>query len=98
IMANPEMVLVGDLGGTNCRIGVATAGGIVEKHIVPTPTDPDRLFYELGSALRYFADRYEVTEGAIGMPGPVQLVGGDYLVGPFNNVADINEPFNLGER
>lgn len=92
-------MLVGDLGGTNCRVGVANAEGLVDHETVPTPQDPDQLFSVIGEQILRFADRYpQIRRGAFGIPGPIDRSGDLPLVTAMANVANWKEPFEINER
>lgn len=96
---NSDLIVVGDVGGTNCRTAVVGPEGLVcEPDIVPTPHDPGELFQLLGSRILYLADRYGAATGALGMPGPIKRRAGTVAVGPFKNIAGVNEPFDLEEQ
>lgn len=97
-MAAPELAVVGDIGGTNMRIGVATAQGLIEQEIVPTPHDPDQFFNVLGGLMLNYVQSRGAKLGAVGFPGPVKVSKEGITAGPFENIAGLNEAFDINER
>lgn len=104
-MKTPELALVGDVGGTNLRIGVATidretgrAVMVDQYENVSTPNDPDLFFHAMGDAIFRKIELFpELRDGAVGFPGPVDIQPNGTTVGPLTNIA-FKEKFNLGER
>ncbi len=99
-MAVPEVVFVGNAGGTSMRFGIGTEHGLLHNQKIETPTDPDKFFWAIGeAALRYMHCRPDITTGAVGFPGPVRIKPDGIAVGPFVNIPGLGtEPFDIGER
>lgn len=98
VVIQPKIALVGDIGGTCMRIGVASEDTLIDHAIVRTPHDPDEFFQVLGHVITGFVELYSVDNGAIGFPGPVKADYNGVTVGPLPNVAGIEEAFNVNER
>lgn len=101
-MANPEInaAIVGDIGGTNMRVGVATMRGVIDSRTEPTPEGSDQFFDVLGGLVEAYAVDYDLDIAAIGFPGPVEMSGDGYhgIIGPMVNVAGLNDTFDLVEE
>lgn len=105
-MAHSELAIVGDIGGTNMRLGIGRldpetgrAHLIHDPEIQPTPLDPDRFFSSLAKSVTVLLDQYpEIKDGAIGFPGPVAVGSERTMVGPITNIASLRQPFDLSER
>ena len=97
-MAHPELALVGDIGGTNMRLGVASKDGLVEGRVVPTPSDPDEFFRTIGETITYFMTDHDIKVGAIGFPGPVKITPDGIKVGPITNIPALNEAFDINRE
>lgn len=97
-MSAPERVFVGDIGGTNMRLGVACAEGLLEYEIVSTPKDPDEFFRVVGNTVLRLGSVYDFDVGAIGFPGPVRITSEGISVGPLTNIPSLDEPFDVNER
>jgi predicted NBD/HSP70 family sugar kinase len=97
-MPAPEIAVVGDIGGTNMRVGVASVEGWLDEEIVPTPHDPDHFFKVLGGQMLKYIDKYDAKIGAVGFPGPVRVTPEGITAGPFENIAGLDEPFDIHER
>ena len=93
-----DMVVVGDMGATNCQVGVSSPHSLIDHEILPTPHDPDRFFHLLGSQILRFADYHKARMAAIAVAGPVRITNDGEQAGPLPNIAGMDEPFILSER
>lgn len=105
-MGNSELAIVGDIGGTNMRLGIGRldaetgrASLLRKPDIIPTPLDPERFFSSLARGVVTLLEAYpDMRSGAIGFPGPVAVGAENTMVGPITNIASLKEPFDLSER
>lgn len=105
-MTHSSLALVGDIGGTNFRIGIAERDArtgevllIEEPEVVPTPRTSDEFFRAMAAAIVPLIDRFpEIRDGAIGFPGKVVHEGESMLVGPLTNIAGLHDVFDLNDR
>lgn len=88
---------MGDIGGTNCRVGIATPGEAIKSEIIPTPQDPDEFFNLLGSKiLEFTASDRRITSCTIGLPGLISREEEATVQGI--QVPGLSEPFNVRDR
>jgi predicted NBD/HSP70 family sugar kinase len=98
-MKKPELALVGDVGGTKIIMGVASEEGVLDSEEIETPQDADEVFRKVSSLAAYFIDKHGVEVGAIGWPGPADMVDGQAVVGPFQNIEGLKaHAYNVNER
>jgi predicted NBD/HSP70 family sugar kinase len=105
-MAYSELAIVGDIGATNMRLGVARIDSTTGRAELlskpeerPTPLDPDHFFHSMARGVMALIEEYpEISDGAIGFPGPVVDGNNGRMVGPITNIASLKRPFDLSER
>lgn len=99
-MGVSELAIVGNIGGTNMRLAVASEQGIIYNESVDPPLDADLFFRTIGNTATRFMDKYPgIKQAALAFCGPVKENSNGTTVGPFENIPSLGyEPFDINER